>query len=190
MKRNALALVIAIFLMTGIALAQSSTPKGSDTFDDVPADHWADEAIGWAVQNGITSGVSPTEFDPDGTVTRAQIVTFLHRALVREALPSPFGSTSISPDVGTAVITACYATVADNRYIIVEWEFTAAQQLRSPLFYVDLLDENGLIVDYTSEFAIGEVQPGETIQWSTRIILREGEWATCQIRLQEQRTSN
>ena len=190
MKRNAVALVIAILLITGTALAQSTTPKGSDIFDDVPADHWANEAIGWAVQNGITSGVAPTKFDPNGTVTRAQIVTFLHRALVREALPSPFGSTSISPDIGTAVITACYATGASDYYIIVEWEFTAAQQLRSPFFYVDLLDENGLVVDYASEVVFGEVQPDETFQWSTRIILLEGEWATCQIRLQEQRTSN
>ena len=80
--------------------------------------------------------------------------------------------------------------MADSRYIIVEWEFTAAQQLQSPFFYVDLLDENGLIVDYASEVVFGEVQPGETFQWSTRIILLEGEWATCQIRLQEQRISN
>ena len=67
MKPNAIALVIVILLITGTALAQSTTPKGSDIFDDVPADHWANEAIGWAVQNGITSGMSPTEFEPDGT---------------------------------------------------------------------------------------------------------------------------
>ena len=54
--------------------------RGSDRFDDVPADHQANEYIGWAVVNGITAGVAERRFDPDGSVTRAQIVTFLNRA--------------------------------------------------------------------------------------------------------------
>lgn len=53
--------------------------SGSDTFGDVPAGHWGDQAIGWAVANGITQGVGEGGFDPDGTVTRAQIVAFLYR---------------------------------------------------------------------------------------------------------------
>ena len=52
---------------------------GSDTFNDVLEGHEADRQIGWAVANGITSGVGQGLFDPGGTVTRAQIVTFLYR---------------------------------------------------------------------------------------------------------------
>ena len=37
--------------------------------------------IGWAFTNGITSGVGGGLFGPDGTVTRAQIVTFLYRTV-------------------------------------------------------------------------------------------------------------
>ena len=55
--------------------------KGSDLFDDVPAGHWADEAIGWAVANGITTGVEEGRFDLNGTVSRSEIVTFLHRTI-------------------------------------------------------------------------------------------------------------
>ncbi|MBR2047808.1 MAG: S-layer homology domain-containing protein [Oscillospiraceae bacterium] len=35
----------------------------------------------WAVENGITSGTSATTFAPDNPCTRAQVVTFLYRAL-------------------------------------------------------------------------------------------------------------
>ncbi len=48
-------------------------------FDDVGADAYYYKAVLWAVENGITSGVSDTAFAPDATCTRAQIVTFLYR---------------------------------------------------------------------------------------------------------------
>ena len=35
----------------------------------------------WAAENGITLGTSATTFSPNATVTRAQTVTFLFRAL-------------------------------------------------------------------------------------------------------------
>lgn len=52
---------------------------GSDFFDDVPAGHAADLSVGWAFTNKITTGIAQRRFGLDGTVTRAQIVTFLHR---------------------------------------------------------------------------------------------------------------
>ena len=57
-----------------------SGTKGSDRFDDVPVDHWANYPIGWAVSQGITSGVSLTEFGGPGTLTREQMMTLLYRA--------------------------------------------------------------------------------------------------------------
>ena len=50
------------------------------TFTDVPATSPYFEAVEWAVKNGITDGVSKTLFDPNGSCTRAQVVTFLWRA--------------------------------------------------------------------------------------------------------------
>ena len=50
---------------------------GSDVFDDVPEGHEADIAIGWAFNGGVTSGVGENRFDPDGTVTRAQIIALV-----------------------------------------------------------------------------------------------------------------
>ncbi len=49
-------------------------------FADVPAGSYYAKAVAWAVENGITKGVSGTLFAPDATCTRAQIVTFLWRA--------------------------------------------------------------------------------------------------------------
>ena len=49
-------------------------------FTDVkPTDSYA-QAVAWALDNGVTSGTSPTTFGPDLTCTRSQIVTFLYKA--------------------------------------------------------------------------------------------------------------
>ena len=37
------------------------------------------DAVKWATEQGITSGISSSLFGPDATCTRAQIVTFLYR---------------------------------------------------------------------------------------------------------------
>ncbi len=53
--------------------------KAASSFADVPADAYFAKAVDWAVEQGITDGVSATEFAPDGDCTRAHIVTFLFR---------------------------------------------------------------------------------------------------------------
>ena len=49
-------------------------------FYDVPNDAYFYEAVKWAVDKGITNGLSDTMFGPYESCTRAQIVTFLWRA--------------------------------------------------------------------------------------------------------------
>ena len=48
-------------------------------FTDVKSGAFYYKAMLWAVQNGITSGTSKTEFSPDKACTRGQVVTFLYR---------------------------------------------------------------------------------------------------------------
>ncbi len=58
-------------------------PTGNpNPFEDLP--DWTDytEAVAWAVSRGITTGTTPTTFEPERTCTRAQIATFLYRHLV------------------------------------------------------------------------------------------------------------
>ena len=51
----------------------------SDRFSDVARDAWYHDAVQWAVDKGIMNGVAPDLFDPDGTATRAMVVTMLWR---------------------------------------------------------------------------------------------------------------
>ncbi|MBQ9522033.1 MAG: leucine-rich repeat protein [Oscillospiraceae bacterium] len=53
---------------------------GGNKFSDVPPGAEYAAAVSWAVSRGITKGTSDTTFNPSGTCTRGQIVTFLHRA--------------------------------------------------------------------------------------------------------------
>lgn len=62
-------------------LAGSPAVSGTTSFRDVPSDATYAQAVQWAVQQKITDGTSPTTFAPLDTCTRAQIVTFLYRAL-------------------------------------------------------------------------------------------------------------
>ena len=48
-------------------------------FVDVTTGSYYEDAVDWAVENGITKGTDDTHFSPDGICTRAQAVTFLWR---------------------------------------------------------------------------------------------------------------
>ena len=49
-------------------------------FTDVAAGSFYEKPVLWAVENGITTGISATEFGPNLACNRAQVVTFLFRA--------------------------------------------------------------------------------------------------------------
>ena len=61
--------------------AGSPEPKTASSFTDVPVSAYYAKAVAWAVENGITNGMTATMFAPDATCTRGQSVTFLYRAL-------------------------------------------------------------------------------------------------------------
>lgn len=65
-------------------------------FDDVKSTDYFYKPVMWAVEKGITTGVSGKKFDPDGVCTRAQTVTFLWRMANK---PSPKSNTCKFSDV-------------------------------------------------------------------------------------------
>ena len=65
-------------------------------FVDVATGSYYEDAVDWAVENGITTGVSANRFDPNGVCTRAQAVTFLWRAA---GSPAPRSRTMPFTDV-------------------------------------------------------------------------------------------
>ena len=78
MKKRLLAWILSF------ALALSLLPVGvlaaePHPFQDVPSDHWANEAVQYAYDEGLMDGVGPTTFAPGGTLTRAMFVTILGR---------------------------------------------------------------------------------------------------------------
>ena len=89
--------------LKGVIGEQYKAPQGrvsyTEPFTDVTAGVYHD-AIMWAYKSKITTGVTDTTFVPNGSCTRAQIVTFLYRAAgspeVAENVTNPF--TDVSKD--------------------------------------------------------------------------------------------
>ena len=66
--------------VTFLARALDGKTEGAANFQDVLAGSYYAEAVAWAVETGVTNGISETLFGPDQACTRGQIVTFLFRA--------------------------------------------------------------------------------------------------------------
>ena len=60
---------------------RSPAAGSANPFNDVTADAYYADAVLWAVKAGITNGTSSVTFSPNANCTRAQIVTFIWRAL-------------------------------------------------------------------------------------------------------------
>lgn len=94
-------LVLVLTLLTGACTAQatgeplpspSNLPFEAEPFTDVPAGADYAQAADWCREMGLMQGTTPTTFSPDTTLTRAMVVTILHRAAGKPAVPgsSPF----------------------------------------------------------------------------------------------------
>ena len=72
-----------ILLTVGNSNTAVKQPPQSESlsFADVAADAYYADAVKWAVERKITTGTSDTTFSPADTCTRAQILTFLWRAV-------------------------------------------------------------------------------------------------------------
>lgn len=82
-------------------LMGSPQPADLDTnpftdVSDLPSNRDNRWAVQWAVQTGVTAGTSSTTFSPNMTVTRAQVVTFLHRVAGQPAVSGSTGFSDVS----------------------------------------------------------------------------------------------
>lgn len=57
--------------------------KTDSRFTDVKSTDYFAAAVKWAEDNGVAKGITPTEFGPYKTCTRAQAMTFLYRWMTR-----------------------------------------------------------------------------------------------------------
>ena len=67
-------------------------------FADVKTSDWFAEPVIWAVEKGITNGTAPDKFSPNEKCTRAQILTFLWRAVgsPKVGISNPFSDVKSS----------------------------------------------------------------------------------------------
>ncbi len=96
-----------VVLTVGSASAEPSVSQ-SITFSDVRHDAYYANAVKWAVEKNITVGTTATTFSPDDTCTRAQILTFLWRAVgsPKATAKNPFSDISASDYFYDAAIWA------------------------------------------------------------------------------------
>ncbi len=69
--------VTTLWRLAGEPEAEGST--SGMAFTDVADGQWYTEAVAWAAENGITSGVGGSSFAPDRTVTRGEVAAILYR---------------------------------------------------------------------------------------------------------------
>ena len=97
--------------------AGSPAPKNTGTaFGDVKPGSFYEQAVAWAVENGITGGTGDGKFSPDATCTRAQSVTFLYRAVGSPAVSgsAEFGDVATNAYYADAVAWAAKNGVTDG----------------------------------------------------------------------------
>lgn len=78
MRRKGMALFLALCLSLTMA-SGGAAAAGSSPFADVPAAHWASQAVAYVYDNGLMNGVGEDTFQPGGSLTRAMFVTILGR---------------------------------------------------------------------------------------------------------------
>ena len=93
----------------------------SSNFTDVPRYEWYYEAVSYVASEGLMNGVSSTQFNPNGTASRAQIVTILWRlAGEPSALTGAFTDVPAGQYYSTAVAWASrqgiVTGVGNNRF--------------------------------------------------------------------------
>ena len=88
-----------------------SAVSGESPFADVAADAWYAQAVAWAAESGVVTGITDTEFAPDQAVTREQMVTMLQR-YVRFTGGTADGDTASLSAYSDAGMVADYAAEA------------------------------------------------------------------------------
>ncbi len=96
--------------------------KPAVSFVDVPSDAFYANAVKWAVENEITTGVGNNRFDPNGQCTRGQVVTFLWRAAGKPIVSTNVSFSDVQPGafyyeaVKWAVANGITTGVGGNRF--------------------------------------------------------------------------
>ncbi len=102
-----LALLFALLPVASTAASAADWQDAELPFTDVDKGDYFRDAVAWAYTYGVTKGTSDTAFSPAATCTRAQVVTFLWRAMGQ---PEPNGY-NYSPFMDVSIYDYYYKPV-------------------------------------------------------------------------------
>lgn len=108
-KQMLCVLLAVALLLTAFPTAFAAESSFVEPFTDVPTTEYYAQAVAWAVENRITSGVAADKFGPKQGCTRAQIVSFLWRMAGSpepETIENPFKDVHIQNYYYKAVLWA------------------------------------------------------------------------------------
>ncbi|MBR4880945.1 MAG: DUF4838 domain-containing protein [Clostridia bacterium] len=66
--------VTVLFRLSGV---DQTTYTGETVFTDVPVNQWYAKAVQWANEKNYVAGMTPTTFNPNGSITRSQMARIL-----------------------------------------------------------------------------------------------------------------
>lgn len=101
----------AVLLSRSLGLS----PGESHPFTDFPAGAWFEPEVAALFEAGLTEGVSPAEFRPDGRVSRQQAVSFVIRALGYRLTIQPIGELDL--ELTTAEVESWLRGFPDRAWI-------------------------------------------------------------------------
>ena len=77
--KKLVSLLLALCLVFALGASAFAAKFPANGFSDVPRGEWYAEAVDFVKASGLMNGVGNNRFDPNGTVTRAMVVTVLYR---------------------------------------------------------------------------------------------------------------
>lgn len=143
------------------------------SFVDVEAGNWFHAPVEWALENGITAGISETEFAPGQDVSREQFVAFLHRYAGQPdptALPVRFSDwDSVSDYAENALAWAVEAEILsgydDSTVRPLQSLSRAELAVLMNRFHRWFLHDRGeLVYEWTQSQTVTELYVGESFQ--------------------------
>lgn len=105
-----LGVLLTVVVVSAFNVGQAYATTGCFT-DSIGS--WAESAICWMKDNGITSGVTPTTYSPEGLVTRSQMAVFLQKSV---EIPPSKGDITINQGLSALQPGGNFASTAYVRY--------------------------------------------------------------------------
>ena len=122
---------------------------------------WAQEAMQWAVSEGIISGTTATTISPQGTTTRAQAATMLMRFCQRMEAKQEFYAKNISDFRGEEIIN--FDTSNETNFAVLVEDAITAKSSSAVNQLISSNEEEGVYTFSHIDQTISALEPGDVL---------------------------